>query len=416
MTKEPGTRDGRAFISDRYDESVKEGGQSPVERYLGSTPRIAWHDVYRVPGASAVYVNPALRGNGPDATWWPRHAPYGKRDLRRLSDGLALTVKPGGTYRPVGRLMAFDSGRCLLFPPLFFKGPSGRLYRDISIKGVGPIREFVGDNNRMNRWYACGTTSTLQSYVDLARSEILRAAGVHAPLGLAILDTGEELRQLHHDGRELQYRGAVYARAFSLNTRLHNLRDTEPEPLASYLSCELKHLSAVEGTDLTDPAVYIMWFARRLGLQAARMQRLGYLHGALHPQQLCIDGTLCDFEHEAGTGFNKDLPPWYTQHLPDFTFGDQPENFAGLIYHGDYDDALWHILRRADMGVLPSPRAVLDEYRETFRREYDTWEPPDIDNLVHSFGLDNEALLREAFSTTLVREDGPRLDYYFTIC
>jgi hypothetical protein len=332
-----------------------------------------------------------------------------------MLDGLALCVTPAQDRQRVGRLLAFDSGRCLLLPPLRFKGPSGRLYRDVNLKGVGPITEFVGNNNRMNRWYACGTTSTLQAYTDLARSEILRAAGLQVPLGLAILDTGEELQQLYHNGREFHYRGAIYVRAFSLNTRLHNLRDVEPGPLASYLSSELKHLSVVEGTDLTDPAVYMMWFARRVGQQAARMQRLRYLHGALHPQQLCLDGTLCDFEHETGTGFIENPTPDFMYHLSDYTYGRQPETFAGLVVHEDYGDSLWHILKRAGLGILPSARAVSAEYWQTYQREYDSWEPPDVSELVHAFGLDNEPLLLQAFGTTLVREDGPPLDFFFTI-
>jgi hypothetical protein len=390
-------------------------GPSPVEAHLGSTPRIAWHDVYRLPRASVAYVNPSVRGCDLGVSWWPRHHPPRHVELQRMLDGLALTVTPGKGRKRVGSLLAFDSGRCLLLPPVRFNGPSGRLYRDVNLKGVGPISEFVGDNNRLNRWYACGTTSTLQAYTDLARSEILRAVGVHVPLGLAILDTGEELQQLHHNGRELHYRGAIYVRALSLNTRLHNLRDVEPAPLASYLSSELEHLSAVEGTDLTDPAVYIMWFARRIGQQAARMQRLRYLHGGLHPQQLCLDGTLCDFEHEAGTGFIENPTPDFMYHLPDYTYGRQPETFAGLVVHEHYDDSLWHILRRAGLGALPPAQVVLAEYWQTYQREHDSWETPDVSGLVRAFGLDDEPLLLQAFGTTLVREDGPPLDFFFTI-
>jgi hypothetical protein len=388
---------------------------SPAERHLGSTQRIAWHDVYRLPEASVAFINPAVRGRDLGVSWWPGHDPPETAELQRMLDGLALCVIPDGCRRRVGRLLAFDAGRCLLLPPLCFSGPGGRIYRDVNLKGVGPITEFVGDNNPLNRWYACGMTSTLQAYTDLARSEILRRVGVHVPLGLAILDTGNELQQLHHDGRELRYRGAIYVRALSLNTRLHNLRDVESDPLAAYLSSELKHLSAVEGTDLTDPSVYVIWFARRVGQQAARMQRLGYLHAALHPQQLCLDGTLCDFEHETGTGFLANPPPDFTYHLPNYTFGRQPETLAGLVVHQHYDDSLWRILQRAGLGKLPPAEAVLAEYWQTYQREYDVWEAPEVHELVHAFGLDNEPLLLQAFGTELVRENGPPLNFFFTI-
>ncbi len=388
---------------------------NPVQAHLGSTPRTAWHDVYRLPRARVAYLNPALRGSDLRAPWWPRHDPPLASELKRMLDVLAMCVTPGPRRRHAGKLLAVDSGRCLLLPPSPFTGPSGRIYRDINLKGIGPIAEFVGNNNPLNRWYACGTTSTLQAYIDLARSEILRKAGVHVPLGLAILDTGEELQQLHYNGREFRYRGGIYVRALSVNTRLYNLRDVKPTPLAAYLSSELQHLSAVEGTDLRDPAVYVMWFARRVGQQAARLQRLGYLHAALHPQQLCLDGTLCDFEHETGTGFMENPAPDSTYHMPNYTFGRQPETFAGLVAHEDFDDSLWRILTRSGLGSLPSMGAVLEQYWKEYRYEYDRWDAPDIQEIVHAFGLDDEALLLQAFGSELVREDGPPLNFFFTI-
>jgi hypothetical protein len=356
-----------------------------------------------------------VRGYDLGVPWWPRRDPPLPAERRCLLDALALSVVPGARRRQVGRLMALDSGRCVLLPAVRFSGPEGRIYRDVNLKGIGPIPEFSGDNNPLNRWYACGTTSTLQAYTDLARSEILRAAGVRTPLGLAILDTGTQLQQLHYNGRELRYRGGIYVRALSLNTRLYNLRDVEPASLAAYLTSELAHLSVVEGMDLTAPAVYVMWFARCVGQQAARMQRLCYLHAALHPQQLCLDGTLCDFEHETGTGFLVAPPPDFTYHLPDYTFGRQPDTFAGLVAHQDYDDSLWRVLRRAGVGGLPPSDAVLAAYWETYRREYDSWEAPDVREHVHAFGLDDEALLLQAFGSAVLREDGPPLDFFFTI-
>lgn len=124
----------------------------PLEEYF-DTRSLVHCPVYRRSGAKLFFVNPSLYGESLGLPWWADRYPPLPQDVERLLEHCAITVTPLDGQKPIATLVAFDAGRTVLCEPSPFRC-SGRLYRDISLKGVGPITAFTGSRTKTGTPFA----------------------------------------------------------------------------------------------------------------------------------------------------------------------------------------------------------------------------------------------------------------------
>lgn len=263
----------------------------------------------------AVWVNPAFE-----------NLPFKIEEGKSTNLGIFLTPKPeihsaNETIQQAKLMPEEISGRSILFGEFEFKDKEGRLYRDVDLKGtgtflktetgqyvVGEIRKR-GNNPELEAKGLMNYNGALKSK-DCA--EIFLSNGIRTNRVIAILDLKEIINK---EGNKISIekakeigiipeamRPVIMIRAFNTKERIDYIKriSTEKEKQRAMLALDdAKTLVAQElhrnpsDFSLND---YLKWFAETLGEQIAKIKKVGFYSGNLHPQNITLDCSIVDLE------------------------------------------------------------------------------------------------------------------------
>lgn len=282
----------------------------PQEKIFG--PRqFTYVDTFPVPDAGLVMINPNLSGED-FALFVVPHLEefvdaFGK-DTHPMAKKFGLATFGDSALPAERQFVPAETGRGVLLPP-----SSHPLYRDIMIKGTGPVDLFTADNKlRLSHLGFDGHFEVSEAVRDMIASEILSQAGVLVARGIAIVDYKK-----YQPRGDRSYRMGSYARAFIVQTRLSNLIELQPRYRKAAIDDAIAQIA--RANDLVRPFNYVEYFyymASTLAKAAAIYQVLGYTQDSLHYGQVTLAGELCDLEigswkKPKKKGENNTKYPWF---------------------------------------------------------------------------------------------------------
>lgn len=227
--------------------------------------------------------------------------------------------------------------RSTLLARAIFRDNQGNLYRDIDLKGMGffsqnsefflasykPIVSRPGKEPGSGGRY--GLLDKETAFYDYENGEDLSQIGVRVARTVAII----ELQELIVDSEKIsigearkrgiidkRFQPVIQVRAFGTRARIGDLlklgdvEDTKQRGLPE-LAAELEKYKAVSdlllkdakkivaqelGKELITDEEYLEWFAKTLGKNAAVIHKNGWVHGALHNQNITLDCRIVDFD------------------------------------------------------------------------------------------------------------------------
>lgn len=222
--------------------------------------------------------------------------------------------------RPSFVVMPEDVARSALLGSVIFRDMERRIYRDIDIKGLGrfimdsPGSARKGDvgpkhGNPREAW---GLHDYHYAYNDRRYSEQFLEEGIRTYRIVAVIDLKEII---DNEGNKISIKEAklkkiiseemqpvLEIRAFSTKERVSYLMERN-----RYASLERKRLALEDAKAMIaqelgiEPenfsyADYLNWFAKTLGEQVAKIQKLGLVHGYLTNHNISLDCRIVDLD------------------------------------------------------------------------------------------------------------------------
>lgn len=252
--------------------------------------------------------------------------PFDLKEGKPTKLGVFLTYNPGGKGRILNVGIMDEHFRSALLGKVIFQDKEGRLYRDVDIKGIGPIgvrrwetREGEDATSRMgveplefNTAQNLPRGSMPWGFYDYAyaendreMSEFFVRKGLRTSRVLAIVDLKEIVGG---DGNKISITEAkkrkyintttdpvVEIRAFGTKARIANRNDKKfledgKAMVAQELGKDPKMFTNKE---------YLTWFAKTLGEQVALLHNEGYQHNYLTSHNITLDCRIVDLDSVA---------------------------------------------------------------------------------------------------------------------
>ena len=238
--------------------------------------------------------------------------PFRLEEGSRANIGLFLTAQAG---EEIDRAIKLENnllhGRSALLGRIIFKDKSGRLYRDIDLKGVGC---FESESNRVIGPRAAlkprglsdsprGICLKEEAIADRNFSEYFLKNGLRTCRVLAIL----ELKKIAGDDEVIpvalaKKRGymkknekpVIEVRGWVTKARIDNALDDGGKYIRDAISLVAQEIG-INPAEFTIEA-YLEWFARTLGEQVGRLHKLGFTHNNLIEHNITLDCRIIDFD------------------------------------------------------------------------------------------------------------------------
>ena len=253
--------------------------------------------------------------------------PFNFEEDKPSKIGVFLTPEPN-EQEPVFHVKVMDNHfRSALLGKVIFRDKEGNLYRDVDIKGMGPISPSSSDDPLLMvesieagsaRNIAKGKTpwgfldwGFAETDRDMSELFIKKGLRTHRALAIIRLDeiiakNGEKISV--SKARKLGYikyttEPVIEVRAFGTKARI---ADAENQ----FLLEDAKRMVAKElGKDSNNFSNkdYIQWFAQTLGKQVAIIHNAGFIHGYLTDHNITLDCRIVDLDSVKKIKTNKGL-------------------------------------------------------------------------------------------------------------
>lgn len=243
---------------------------------------------------------------------------------------LGLFFTAGNSEKKLSIAPEHRTGRSGMVDPVIFRDAEGRLYRDVDLKGIGAFRrhestneysddtfmvappEILSDNQYANRdTYEIGIVNRGYAINDRERAEELLRNNIRTYRIIAFIDLEEIIDK---EGNKVSIEEAknqklmrkdtkpiIEVRAFTTRERVDyvSMRSKLNKERKRFALEDARLLVAQElGKELVafPIAEYIEWFSETLGIQLARLRKLGLCHGYLHSQNITLDCKIVDLD------------------------------------------------------------------------------------------------------------------------
>lgn len=313
--------------------------------------------------------------------------------------GLFLTPKPNKEDKKNIKVIIMPekiSGRSLLLDSVFFKDKEGRLYRDIDAKGIGcflktPSGKYVvGEIKKrsLDQKQAKGLLDYREAKEDQEYTEFFINKGIRTHRVLAILDLeelvdarGKKISISEAKEKEMiseEMHPVISLRAFGTKERLEyiNINDKLNKHRSILALQDAVSLVAIEENKKPEDFSlkdYILWFAKTLGGQVAKIRKLGAYHGHLHQQNITLDCHITDFE---GVLSVDKIPSTITHNDRLKAFLNEENLSPEIIYESEYEagkesfnNFLLNILKLTNNIKLEDIERALKVYEESYNKE-----------------------------------------------
>lgn len=215
-----------------------------------------------------------------------------------------------------------ETGRAILLPE-----SSHPIFRDILIKGTGPVEKFIKNNKLRdaNRGFD-GALELSEAERDIVYGEILHLAGVHVCAGIGIVNH----KKVNSYPGFTAWTGN-YVRAFRTQTRISNLFDLDVRARKTLIDDAIEVICRLSNNN--QKMNYVEYFNYMIQLAAknvAIMQAIGFTQDSFHYGQMTLSGELADFgigsfrRPKVASEVNT-LHPW-------FRFERQPILILNMLY------------------------------------------------------------------------------------
>ena len=242
--------------------------------------------------------------------------PFNFEEDKPSKIGVFLTPEPN-EQEPVFHVKVMDNHfRSALLGKVVFKDNEGNLYRDVDIKGMGPISPLnSNDPFLMVESVEAGSARNVAkgktpwgfldwgfAETDRDMSEFFIKQGLRTHRALAIIRLDEIIAK---NGEKISVSKArkfgyikyttepvIEVRAFGTKARIADAKD-------QVLSEDAKHIVAQElGKDPYNFSKedYVQWFAQTLGKQVAIIHNAGFIHGYLTDHNITLDCRIVDLD------------------------------------------------------------------------------------------------------------------------
>lgn len=226
--------------------------------------------------------------------------------------GVFLTLP--NEQEPALHLKVMDNHfRSALLGKVVFRDKEGNLYRDVDIKGMGPINlgsgglEVESMERGLAKKYRRGKTpwgfldwGYAETDRDMSEFFIKQGLRTHRALAIIRLDevvVGEGEKISVSKARKLGYikyttEPVIEVRAFGTKARIADVKN-------KFLLEDAKHIVSQElGEDPKDFSneKYLKWFAETLGKQVAIIHNAGFIHGYLTDHNVTLDCRVVDLD------------------------------------------------------------------------------------------------------------------------
>lgn len=237
--------------------------------------------------------------------------PFNFEEDKPSKIGVFLTPGPN-EKEPIFHVRVMDNHfRSALLGKVIFKDKEGNLYRDVDIKGMGPISfedltvksiEAGSARNVSKGKTPWGFLDWGFAETDRDMSELFIKQGLRTHRALAIIRLDEivvedEEKMSVSKARRLGYikyttEPVIEVRAFGTKARIADAKNR-------FLFEDAKHMVAQElgenPHDFTDEK-YLKWFSKTLGKQVAIIHNAGFIHGYLTDHNITLDCRVVDLD------------------------------------------------------------------------------------------------------------------------